>query len=53
MDAGLAKASEHSQWGLTVDSDYGLSVMLRELMQGDLDGDSQEEILSPYLFDVS
>lgn len=45
IDAGLAKASEHTQWEVVVDSDHGLSVMLRELMRGDLDGDSQEEIL--------
>ena len=45
IDAGLAKASEHSEWQVTVDSDHGLSVMISELMRGDLDGDSHEEIL--------
>lgn len=45
IDAGLVKASEHSRWEVTVDSDHGLSVMLRELMRGDLDGDAHEEIL--------
>jgi hypothetical protein len=45
IDAGLAKASEHSQWEVTIDSDHGLSVRLRELMRGDLDGDAHEEIL--------
>jgi hypothetical protein len=50
IDAGLAKVSEHSRWEVTVDSDHGFSVMLRELMRGDLDGDAHEEIL---IFDLT
>jgi hypothetical protein len=36
---------EQSEWLLTVHSEYGFSVLLRELMRADLDGDSKEEVL--------
>jgi hypothetical protein len=43
--AGIAQIEEQSEWSLTVHSDYGFSVIIRELMRADLDGDNNEEIL--------
>jgi hypothetical protein len=40
-----AQIEEQSEWSLTVHSDYGFSVIIRELMRADLDGDNNEEIL--------
>jgi hypothetical protein len=43
--AGIAQIEEQSEWSLTVHSDYGFSVIIRELMRADVDGDNNEEIL--------
>jgi hypothetical protein len=39
------RQGQQSDWSLTVHSDYGFSVIIRELMRADLDGDNNEEIL--------
>jgi hypothetical protein len=44
-DAKLVQVAEQSEWSLTLDSDYGFSVLVHELMRADLDGDTNEEIL--------
>jgi hypothetical protein len=45
IDAELVEVKEQSEWHLVVDSLMGFSILLRELMRGDLDGDNKEEIL--------
>jgi hypothetical protein len=45
INAGIAQIEEQSEWSLTVHSDYGFSIQMRELMRADLDSDSNEEIL--------
>lgn len=43
--AGLATVVEQDLWSLEIDAEAAWSIVLREMLRADLDGDDQEEIL--------
>lgn len=43
--AGLAKVAEQDWWSLEIDAKATWSILLRELLRADLDGDDEEEVL--------